>query len=205
MKANVTCNTKWMQQSTLKCRCMTCLHYKHLLFGVTHEEEERLTPLRTGTALTQLKRYKAKISNCFHNNNLSIRPSAERQSKSLTLVLWLVSPRTSSAPALGSFPLFFNCSGTQRHSGFFSCFNCPACWRTAGDLQVMNELSRGGRRAKQQREQLCSDKTGEFEAAAPATWRKVSYHSPAVWTRFLVCWNVIQQEADMLEAATIRT
>lgn len=69
----------------------------------------------------------------------------------------------------------------------------------------MNELSRGGRRAKQQRGQLCSDKTGEFEAAAPATWRKVSYHSPAVWTRFLVCWNVIEQEADTFEAAIIRT
>lgn len=39
----------------------------------------------------------------------------------------------------------------------------------SGDLQVMNVLALHGQRAALQQEQLCSETTGEPEAAAPAT------------------------------------
>lgn len=35
---------------------MSCLYYKHLMFRVTDQEVERLIPLRTGAAVTQLKK-----------------------------------------------------------------------------------------------------------------------------------------------------
>lgn len=83
------------------------LHNKVFVQWISNQEVKCLVPLGRAGAVRDLHHTmsgKKKKVNCIHNINQSI----QQQKQFLTVVLWEVPLKISSAPTLGSFPLFFN-------------------------------------------------------------------------------------------------